>query len=205
MTFYSGPIRGLQPRTSTHHTPDQSVKMLPVLVDDPCLLLDPVRREDSDRFLDLARDYDGAGGRRTQGSLCEARLSLTLERARLVRGRVERPLRGDMRDGQGQVWDYKQPHSRRAIAFNAAQAAARRGDPPPPRVGYAGEFDLERERLQVLSEQAQGEGVVLDLRRLTYDQAVQLKATLESDNRVNQRLLVFFPADLEPYRTPSDV
>lgn len=178
--------------------------MRAVLVSDPCTLLDSVTHETCDRFMALACDYDGAGGKQTRTSRCEACLSLTLERLGVLEGEVDRPLVGDVRDGHDQVWDIKRPHSRQAIEAGAAADAALRGDPEPATVGYRGEYNYEDLRLKVVSEHAKKEGVVMDLRRLTHDQAVELRDGLLADVAIDNALLKFYPLDLDPYEGAQD-
>jgi hypothetical protein len=114
-------------------------------------------------------------------------------------GPLRRPRGGEAEDRDGQIWDFKGPCSRAAIEHNAAVAAARRGDPSPSHVGYGGEYDLKTEVLRVIGFHRRGVGVVLDVRRLTYDQAVELTDALDSNEGVNDALLRVFPPDLEPY------
>ena len=175
-----------------------------MLVEDPCALLLPVSDCPADRYEALARDYDGANGARTLKSYCEARLSLTLESRGILPPLVTRPAKGDVEDGEERVWDYKAPRSREAIRHSAAEAAARRGDPPPAHVGFRGEYNLDDELLKVLSEQATGEGVIVDLRRLTYAQAVEIQNALRASAAVDQERLLFFPDDLSPYRVDDN-
>jgi hypothetical protein len=162
---------------------------------DPCSLLDPVQSERANRFLELARDFDGQGGRVTDQSRCEARLSLTLESRGLLSGPVTRPPIGEAEDGFGQVWDFKAPHSRAAIAHRAAQKAAIGGYPPPeiPEDGYRGEFDLVTELDRAYGQQTIGKGVVFDVRRLTAAQGLDLIDAVDNDSRLDPALIRFFP------------
>jgi hypothetical protein len=167
-----------------------------MLAADPCSLLDPVDPAEAERFIELSTDLD-AGGHRSPKTECEARLALTLEKRGILDGPLTRPRGGEALDVYGTVWDFKGPCSREGIAHNAAVDAARRGDPPPTHVGYGGEYDLQTEVLRVISYHRRGVGIVVDLRRLTYDQAIELRDALLAEPQVNPALLRLFPPDLE--------
>jgi len=171
--------------------------MRPVLAADPCDLLDPVRPVDKARFIALAKDYDGQNGLATDQSRCEARLALTLENHGVLSPEVIRPPWGEAQDGDGQVWDFKSPHSRTAIVHRIATKAALSGRPAPlmPNARYVGEFDQNTEVLRALAQQRLGKGVVFDLRRLSIGEARSLMAALRAEAGLDQDLVRFFPTD----------
>lgn len=71
-----------------------------MLVDDPCSLLMPIDSTSKERWVELAKDQDGADGISTERSRCEARLALKLEALEVVPGQVSRPPKGDVLDRQ---------------------------------------------------------------------------------------------------------
>lgn len=172
-----------------------------MLVEHPCSLLDEVSDQERARFSELARDWDGAGGKPTAGSRCEARLALTLERRGILQPEVSRPPWGDVRDGNGQVWDIKAPRSKESIIAKVNADAQRAGRPGVTNLNPAGAYDLETELRRVRAKQMAGFGVVFDLRRLHADQALELVAAVDADPEVDLSLVRFFPADLQPFST----
>jgi hypothetical protein len=170
-----------------------------VLAPNPCSLLNAVLPAQKARFEELARDYDGQRGAMTDSSRCEARLSLTLESRGILRPTVERPPIGDVRDGDGQVWDFKAPHSRAAIIDRINTKAAIAGDPPPPipEGRLSGEFDVKDEVLSAIGQQMGGEGVIFDLRRLSIGEARSLVAEVAASDLIDPALIRYFPTDAE--------
>jgi hypothetical protein len=166
-----------------------------VLAADPCSLLDPVAPANAARFNELARDHDGQRGKATDASRCEARLALTLEARGILRPVVTRPPWGEAEDGDGQIWDFKSPHNRTAIAHRVAQKAALSGDIPPQVLpsGYPGEFNVTDEVLRAIGQQQVGKGVVFDLRRVSIDEARALVAAVTAEPRIDLELVKFFP------------
>jgi hypothetical protein len=180
-----------------------------VLVADPCSLLDPVAPAHAMRFAELAKDHDGQRGGVTDASRCEARLALTLEAQGLLDSTVVRPPWGEAEDGLGQIWDFKAPRCRAAIAQTIAAKAAIGGNPPPPvpPTGYPGEFDVATEVTRAIGQQRVGKGVVFDLRRLTVEQARKLIAAVQLEARLDPDLVRFFPRpmDLSAFEGGVDV
>ena len=174
-----------------------------VLVTDPCSLLDEVRREDRERFHELACDHDGQGGRETDSSRCEARISLTLEYRGILATPVSRPPWGDVRDGYGQLWDIKSPRSEQAVRHDIEVRARKAGRAIPNYRPRAGLFRLETEVQRVVDQQQLDFGVIVDLRRLTLEQATELVAAILADPRVDMSLVRFFPPDLSTFERPD--
>jgi hypothetical protein len=166
-----------------------------VLTSDPCSLLDHVANDKQPRFVELAKDHDGQGGKTTDDSLCEARLALTLEAHGILSPTVTRPPWGEAMDGEGQVWDFKAPHSREAIVHRLVAKAAIGGGPVPPvAVGaLPGEFDVRTAIQSAIAEQLVGKGVVFDLRRLTIDQARTLISEVAAESDIDPSLVRYFP------------
>lgn len=135
----------------------------------------------------------------TDGSRCEARVALTLEGRGILPPVVERPDHGDVCDGDGQIWDLKAPHSRSAIIDRIATRAAIAGDAPPSITQEAlrGEFDVEVEILRAIGQQACGEGVVFDVRRLSMDEARSLIAEVNASRQIDPDRIRFFPTEEE--------
>jgi hypothetical protein len=158
-------------------------------------LLDPVAPANAARFAQLAKDHDGQRGRETNDSRCEARLALTLETQGILSPTVVRPPWGEAEDGDGQIWDFKAPHSRAAIAHRIATKAALSGQAPPPipAGGYAGEFEVNDEITRAIGQQQIGKGVVFDLRRLSVAEARALIAAVDAEPRIDPELIRFFP------------
>ena len=166
-----------------------------MLAADPCLLLDPITPADAARSAQLAKDHDGQGGKETDDSRCEARLALTLEAQGILSPTVVRPQWGEVEDGDGQIWDFKGPHSRVAIAQRIATKAAVSGQTPPsiPASGFPGEFQVKREISRAIGQQQTGKGVVFDLRRLSVAEARALIAAVDVEPRIDPELIRFFP------------
>lgn len=170
-----------------------------MLASDPCSLLDPVAATHTARFAELAQDHDGQGGRATDSSRCEARLALTLEARGILTPPVVRPLWGEAEDGNGQLWDFKAPHSRAAIIHRINASAAIAGDPPPqiPSSGFAGEFDVRTEVRRAIAQQRLEKGVVFDVRRLSIEQARRLIDAVAADPHIDPELVRYFPTSNE--------
>ncbi len=124
---------------------------------------------------------------------------MTLESRGILRPMVSRPPIGDVQDGDGQIWDFKAPHSRAAIIDRIRRKAAIAGDPPPQiRQGrLPGEFDAKAEVRHAFAEQASGEGVIFDLRRLSIDEARGLIAEVAASELIDPAMIRFFPASAE--------
>jgi len=170
-----------------------------LLVPDPCELLDEVTGETRARFLELAKDYDGAGGKITDGSRCEARLALTLEREGVLDGELTRPEWGEALDRHGQAWDFKGPHSREAILAKVLPLGADLQSPEAASIHTEDAFDLETELRRVRAKQRAEFGVVFDLRRLRIEQALELVAAVNAHPDLDPNLVRFFPTDLTPF------
>jgi hypothetical protein len=170
-----------------------------MLAPDPCSLLDPVTATDSVRFADLSKDHDGQGGKATDTSRCEARLALTLEARGILKPPIVRPPWGEAEDGNGQVWDFKAPHSHAAIIHRINVSAAIAGDPPPdiPARGFAGEFDVRTEVRRAIAQQRLEKGVVFDVRRLSIEQARRLINAVAADPHIDPDLVRYFPTSNE--------
>ena len=166
-----------------------------MLTSDPCSLLDRAANDQQARFVELAKDHDGQGGKTTDSSRCEARLALTLEAHGILTPTVVRPLWGEAEDGHGQVWDFKAPHSREAIMYRIATKAAIGGGPAPPVAAGAllGEFDVKTAVKSAIAQQLVEKGVVFDLRRLTIDQARTLINEVEAEPSIDPSLVRYFP------------
>lgn len=166
-----------------------------MLTSDPCSLLDRVANDQRARFVELAKDHDGQGGKTTDKSRCEARLALTLEAHGILTPTVVRPPWGEAEDGHGQVWDFKAPRSREAIIHSIAIKAAIGGGPAPSVAASAlrGEFDVRETVESAIAEQLLGKGVVFDLRRLTIDQARTLINEVAAESDIDPSLVRYFP------------
>lgn len=112
---------------------------------------------------------------------------------------VERPSIGDVRDGDGQVWDFKAPHSRAAIIDRINTKAAIAGDPPPqiPEGRLRGELDIKDEVVSAIGQQIGGEGVIFDLRRLSIGEARSLLAEVAASDLIDPALIRYFPTEAE--------
>jgi hypothetical protein len=162
-----------------------------------------VRHEDRERFHELACDHDGQGGRETDSSRCEARISLTLEYRGILSPKVSRPPWADVRDGRGQLWDIKSPRSEQAIRHDIEARALKAGRPTPDYRPIAGVFRLDIEVQRVVDQQQLDFGVIVDLRRLTIEQARELVAAIMADPRVDPALVRFFPPDLSVFESET--
>jgi hypothetical protein len=171
-----------------------------VLDADPCSFLDAVRPGDRARFHELALDQDHA--RETVGSRREARVALTLEYRGLLPGPVERARWADIRDGSGQEWDIKSPHSAEAIRREGGMVPES-GAPDATAADPPGAFRLEREVARLAAEQQLGFGIVLDVRRLTVEQARDLIAAVAAHERINLELVRVFPPDFAAFESNS--
>ena len=186
---------GVFGRSDPRAAPSSIVHDLAVLASDPCSLLDPVSATQDARFAELAKDYDGQGGKTTDKSRCEARLALTLEAHGILTATVVRPQQGEAEDGDGQVWDFKGPHSREAIIHSIVTKDAIGGGSARSVAAGAlrGEFDVKTTVQSAIGRQAQGKGVVFDLRRLTIDQARTLINVVATEPSINRSLVRYFP------------
>ncbi len=169
------------------------------MVPDPCELLDEVTGDTCARFIELAKDHDGAGGKITDGSRCEARLALTLERKGVLDGELTRPKWGEALDRHGQAWDFKGPHSREAILAKVLPPGTDLQSPEAASIPTKDAFDLEIELRRVWAKQQAEFGVVFDLRRLSIEQALELVAAVNAHPDLDPALVRFFPSDLMPF------
>jgi hypothetical protein len=176
-----------------------------MLAPDPCTLLDEVREADRGRFRKLAEDA-AHGGRIRKWSECEARVALTLENRGFLSPLVSRADPGDFRDGDDVDWELKSPHSADAIRQQVLEAATRGGEElDAASVNVAAAYDRTKPETveRIVQRLLVGFNVIVDMRRLTADQADDLRSTLEADYRVELDRVVFFPDDLSPYRADA--
>src|SRR4051794_37361471 len=85
------------------------------------------------RLDELARDWEGLGGKTTPDTRREALIALTLEDQGVVPGPVERPRgrHGDFVDGDDREWDIKMPMSRGHLRAKILHDAREAGKPAP--------------------------------------------------------------------------